>query len=308
MVDPQPPGDNHHLKLTERRPPLALTPPGRAPQVAWRLRILLSSSGLSILIFANYEYNNKMCRFFRTHFWVILTLLGVCLGGRAPGPAWGAEPVTVWCGATTEKVVALTFDDGPSPTYTPQIMALLKYYGARGTFFVLGHKVEQYPWVVQALLKDGNEVGNHSFSHPRMTKADQLSRERELERTSLDLDLLGCPQGSRCFRPPYSAYDDRLKAYLAHTHRCLVLWSLDSGDWKGIAAPTIVTNVLNRVRNGSIIIFHDSCEHARTNRHPTVEALRTILPALQAAGYRMVTVSELLERRKSRCPPGEAKN
>lgn len=225
------------------------------------------------------------------HFWVIVTLLGVFFGGS--GPLRAADPVTVWAGASTEKAVALTFDDGPSPKYTPQIMALLKQYHAHGTFFVMGCKVERYPWLIQAQLRDGNEIGNHSFSHPRMTNEDQLSRERELERTSLDLDLLGCPQ-KRNFRPPYSAYDDRLKAYLGNTGRRLILWSLDSGDWRGLLAPEIIKNVLTRVHNGSIIIFHDSCEQARTNRHPTVEALRTILPALQAQGYRMVTISELL--------------
>jgi peptidoglycan-N-acetylglucosamine deacetylase len=243
----------------------------------------------------------------RLYWWVILTFLGFFLAGAPPGPAWGAEPVTVWAGAPNEKAVALTFDDGPSPVYTAQIMALLKLYQARGTFFVMGHRVEQYPGLVQALFKGGHEVGNHSFSHPRFTKIAQLSREQELERTAVDLDLLGCPQSGRLFRPPYSAYDDRLKAYLTHTNRCLVLWSIDSGDWRGLAAPAIIKNVLSRVRNGSIIIFQDSDKNARADRHPTVEALRTILPALKAAGYRMVTVSELLSRRGSPCPPGEAK-
>ncbi|HZK14452.1 MAG TPA: polysaccharide deacetylase family protein [Desulfobaccales bacterium] len=216
--------------------------------------------------------------------------------------------MTVWSGAPDQKAVALTFDDGPSPVYTAQIMALLKKDQAHGTFFVMGHKVEQTPWLVQALLKNGNEVGNHSFSHPRLTKTGQLSREQELERTALDLDLLGCPQSQRLFRPPYSAYDDRLKAYLTHTNRCLVLWSIDSGDWRGLAAPAIIKNVLSRVRNGAIIIFHDSDENARADRHPTVEALSIILPALKAAGYRMVTVSELLSRRDSPCAPGNAKD
>jgi peptidoglycan/xylan/chitin deacetylase (PgdA/CDA1 family) len=245
-----------------------------------------------------------MWRIKRLHFWVILTLLGGVLAHSLPRPALAADPVTVWAGAPNEKAVALTFDDGPSSTYTPQIMALLKLYQARGTFFVLGEKVEQTPRLVQALLKNGNEVGNHSFSHPRMTKEDQISRGRELERTAIDLDLLGCPQSQRLFRPPYSAYDDRLKAYLAHTRRRLVLWSLDSGDWRGLAAPAIIENVMSRVRNGSIIIFHDSDEHAQADRHPTVEALRTILPALKAAGYRMVTVSELLHG-KSHSQVGE---
>lgn len=237
-----------------------------------------------------------------------MTLLGFSLGGSATRLAWGAEPVTVWAGAPTEKAVALTFDDGPSPIYTPQILALLKDYQAHGTFFVIGYKVEKYPWIVRALLKAGNEVGNHSFSHTLKTREDQLSREWELERTEVDLDLLGSPQSSRLFRPPYSAYDDRLKSYLVHTRRRLVLWNIDSGDWRGLPASAIVTNVLTRVRNGAIIIFHDSDEHARANRHPTVEALRTILPALKAAGYQMVTVSELLNYPRVHSMPGNSAN
>jgi peptidoglycan-N-acetylglucosamine deacetylase len=245
-----------------------------------------------------------MRRVFFPHVLLIL----VFLGNGFPEPAWGGDPLTVWAGAPTDKAVALTFDDGPSPRYTPQIMAMFKEYQAHGTFFVMGHKVEAYPGLVQALIKDGNEVGNHTFSHPRMTKADQLSRERELERTAVDLDLLGCPPSPRLFRPPYSAYDDRLKAYLANTRRCLVLWSIDSGDWQGLDADAIVHNVLSRVRNGAIIIFHDGDETDQANRRPTVEALRTILPALRAAGYRMVTVSQLLHLRGSPCPPREAKD
>jgi peptidoglycan/xylan/chitin deacetylase (PgdA/CDA1 family) len=244
----------------------------------------------------------------RLHFWVILTLLGCFLAAAPSVPAWGAEPVDVWAGPTDQKAVALTFDDGPSPVYTPQIMALFKKHQAHGTFFVMGQRVEQYPGLVQALIKDGHEVGNHSFSHPHFTEIAQPSREQELERTAVELDLLGCPRSERLFRPPYSAYDDRLKTYLAHTHRRLVLWSIDSGDWRGLAAPAIIKNVLSRVRNGSIIIFHDGDENARANRHPTVEALSTILPALKAAGYRMVTVSELLSGHGSPCLPGKAKD
>jgi peptidoglycan-N-acetylglucosamine deacetylase len=249
-----------------------------------------------------------MLRSNHLHFWIILTLLGFFPNLGLPGPAAGAEPVAVWAGPANEKAVALTFDDGPSPVYTPQIMALFAKYQAHGTFFVMGRRVEKYPGLVQGLIKAGHEVGNHSFSHPRLTKAGQLCREQELERTSLDLDLLGCPRSERLFRPPYSAYDDRLKTYLAHTRRCLVLWSIDSGDWRGLAAPAIIKNVLSRVRNGAIIIFHDNNEDAQADRHPTVEALRTILPALKAAGYRMVTISELLHRPGSPCPPGETKD
>jgi peptidoglycan/xylan/chitin deacetylase (PgdA/CDA1 family) len=232
---------------------------------------------------------------------MVLMLAFACCG--AFGTAQGAEPVTIWAGPPREKAVALTFDDGPSPIYTPQILALLKQYGARGTFFVIGHKVEKTPELIQAELKDGNEVGNHSFSHPRMPKENQACREQELERTAVDLDLVGCPQASRLFRPPYSAWDERLQSYMAHTGRHMVMWSLDSGDWQGLAAPAIIKNVLSRVKNGAIIIFHDSDEYAKADRHPTVEALKTILPALQARGYRMVTVSELIGCKDSRKRP-----
>jgi peptidoglycan/xylan/chitin deacetylase (PgdA/CDA1 family) len=234
-----------------------------------------------------------MKRFIRQQWWLRVMLLAAYCGG-ALGTSWGAEPVTIWAGPPHAKAVALTFDDGPSPRYTPQILALLKQYGAYGTFFVIGRKVEETPELVRAELKGGNEVGNHSFSHPRMPQQDQAARQRELERTAVDLDLAGCPPSPRLFRPPYSAWDDRLKSYLAHTGRRMVMWSLDSGDWQGLAAPAIIKNVLGRVKNGAIIVFHDSDEYAKADRQPTVEALKTILPALQAQGYRMVTVSELV--------------
>jgi peptidoglycan/xylan/chitin deacetylase (PgdA/CDA1 family) len=227
---------------------------------------------------------------------MIIIALAVCGAG---GPAWGADPVVIWAGPPQEKAVALTFDDGPSRLYTPQILALLKKYGAHGTFFVIGHKVEETPELVRAELRGGNEVGNHSFSHPRLPQEDQLTREQELERTGLDLDLVGCPWRDRLFRPPYSASDVRLKSYVAHTGRRMVMWSIDSGDWRGLPAPAIINNVLARVKNGAIIIFHDSDEYSSADRRPTVEALKAILSALKTQGYQMVTVSKLMQPPKS---------
>jgi peptidoglycan/xylan/chitin deacetylase (PgdA/CDA1 family) len=219
-----------------------------------------------------------------------LAILGVIL--LFPALLEAAEPV--WGGAGALPQVALTFDDGPSPRYTPKILRLLKRHGAHATFFVLGCRVEQYPRIARALVRAGQELANHSFSHPRLTKTDQDTWERELERTALDLDLLGCPPEGRLFRPPYSAYDGRLKDYVDHTHRRLVLWSIDSGDWRGLSADAIVKNVLDRVRPGAIIIFHDGDEQGTADRSPTVAALEVILPALKQAGYRLVTISQML--------------
>ena len=205
----------------------------------------------------------------------------------------GAEPV-IWAGESTKHAVALTFDDGPSPLFTPKILALLKQYQAHATFFVLGRKVEKYPGLVQAELQAGHEVGNHSFSHPYLTESSQFTREKELERTDMALDLLGCPKKGRLIRPPFSAFDDRLTTYIAHKQQHLALWSIDSGDWQGLGSEAIVKNVLTRVKNGSIVIFHDSDEKDRADRTPMVEALKVILPALKAEGYELVTVSELV--------------
>jgi peptidoglycan-N-acetylglucosamine deacetylase len=221
----------------------------------------------------------------------MLLVAGLCCAAAASA----AEPVTIWCGPASEHEVAITFDDGPSPVYTPQILALLKKYHAKATFFVLGRKVEQYPQVIKTMLQEGHEVGNHTFDHPRLTKVDERVRDRELERTDLDLDILGCPQECQLIRPPYSDFNEQLVSYLKHTQRAIALWNLDSGDWQGLAAEKIVHNVLDRVKNGSIIIFHDSDEKDEADRQPTVAALEVILPALQARGYRMVTVSEMAD-------------
>lgn len=223
-----------------------------------------------------------------------IPLIALFLLAAWPLSTVAAESGIIWGGPPRVKQVALTFDDGPSPRCTAKILSLLKRYQAHGTFFVLGAHVERYPWLVQAAIRDGNEVGNHSFNHARLTTSDELSRERELERTALDLEMLGYHPDQLLFRPPFSAYDGRLVAYLAHTRRRMVLWSIDSGDWRGLPAAEIVRNVLDRVRPGAIIIFHDCDEKEQADRRPTVEALKVILPALKAAGYRMVTVSELV--------------
>jgi peptidoglycan/xylan/chitin deacetylase (PgdA/CDA1 family) len=216
------------------------------------------------------------------------------MGAGMPAPVKAAEPVTIWAGLPSEAEVALTFDDGPSPLYTPQILDLLAKYQAHATFFVLGCKVEKYPWLVREMLRRGHEVGNHSFSHPCLPKTGQAARERELETTRLDLDLLGCPHQHMLIRPPYSAFDDRLVSYAAHTHRQIVLGSIDSGDWRGLGPDAIVQNVLPRVRNGAIIYFHDSDEKNLADRSPTVEALKTILPVLKYRGYKLVTVDAVM--------------
>ena len=196
-------------------------------------------------------------------------------------------------GSGHKKQVALTFDDGPHPSHTPQILNLLNEYQARATFFVLGRHAAYYPRLIRKLVESGQEVENHSFSHLRFPPENHKVWQSQLERTELELDLLGCPD-HRLFRPPFSDYNQELLQFLANIRQRLILWSVDSADWREPDPLNIAVNVLSQVRPGSIVIMHDSDETGAADRQPTVEALGLILPALEARGYRCVTVSELL--------------
>ncbi|MDI6854462.1 MAG: polysaccharide deacetylase family protein [Deltaproteobacteria bacterium] len=207
-------------------------------------------------------------------------------------PVWAEPAALIVHGSPAEKRIALTFDDGPSP-YTQEICSLLCRYQAKATFFVLGCHALQYPRIIRGLLKHGHEVENHSFSHKRFPQVDKAAWQQELERTEAELDCLGSPDRN-LFRPPYSNYNQRFLNYLGHLHERLVLWSVDSGDWRGLDDVAIAANVLKGVHNGAIIIFHDGDELGRRDHKNTVDALRIVLPALKSRGYEMVTVSELL--------------
>lgn len=229
----------------------------------------------------------------RARFSLIILGLALCLaqGGQARAASPGEEPV--WRGTTSRRQVALTFDDGPHPRFTREILSLLEAYEARATFFVLGRQAARYPQLIKKLVDSGQEVGNHSFSHLRFPMADREAWLLEVARTDLELELLGCPDCG-LFRPPYSHYNRGLLKLLGHLHQRLVLWSVDSADWREPDPLAIAANVLSRVRPGAIVILHDSDETGEKDRRPTIEALGLILPALKARGYECVTVSELL--------------
>jgi len=223
---------------------------------------------------------------------VVLVLASpAILAGAELGPEASEAPICQ--GAELNKQVALTFDDGPHPYYTSQILRLLKQYDARATFFVLGEHADRYPELIRKLVDSGQEVENHSFTHLRFPSGDHQAWQRELERTELELDLLGCPDHG-LFRPPFSDYSQDLLQFLSHIRQRLVLWSVDGADWREPDPLAIAVNVLSQVRPGAIVILHDSDETGAADRTPTVEALGLILPALQARGYTFVTVSELL--------------
>ena len=182
-----------------------------------------------------------------------------------------------------KKVVALTFDDGPSK-YTEKILDILKKYDACATFFVVGNKVEFYSDQLKRMLKEGSEIGNHSYSHKWLNRLTKEEFQEEINKTqkAIKKETGFTP---KLFRPTYGGYSDKLKTY---TDLTFVLWTVDSSDWKVKNTEKILNNILPNIQDGSIILMHDNHSYA-------VKALDDVIKKLKEEGYQFVTVSELLE-------------
>lgn len=208
-------------------------------------------------------------------------------------------PVIIYThGDESRPAIALTFDDGPSARFTPQILNILAAYQVRATFFLLGRHARCYPGLVRALVAQGHEIGNHTYSHPHLSGVAPAILAQELEKTTVVLRRLGVPTPS-LFRPPYSELTAATTRFLARRGWKIILGNVDSGDWQGHSAAEIAAQVERGLKNGAIVIFHDNNENDDADRQPTVEALRLLLPRMQAAGFRCLTVSALLWRRFS---------
>lgn len=188
------------------------------------------------------------------------------------------------------KKIALTFDDGPHPSQTKRILDILDRYGVHATFFMVGVNIENYPDAAQEVISRGHEVGNHTYSHAKIGKMNEVDVDRELEQCEELLeDRFG--YDPHLFRPPQGALSDAIEGCsFEHDYR-LILWSLDTRDWEVKNVDRIVQNVLSNIKGGDIVLMHDYIgTHSRT-----AEALEILLPALIERGYRPVTVSELLD-------------
>ncbi|WP_419962054.1 polysaccharide deacetylase family protein [Psychrobacillus sp. BM2] len=196
----------------------------------------------------------------------------------------------VWEIDTKEKVVALTFDDGPHPKYTAEILDILAKHNAKATFFIVGEYAEKNPDLILRQYNEGHEIANHTYTHHRKTTLSKL--EVELKQTD---DLIFGITGYRpeLFRPVEGQYTDQMIQRVAKKGYQVVMWSWhqDTEDWKNPGVQRIEKKVLNGVEPGNIILFHDG----GGNRSQTVEALEKIVEELQKQGYVFVTVSELIK-------------
>jgi peptidoglycan/xylan/chitin deacetylase (PgdA/CDA1 family) len=196
---------------------------------------------------------------------------------------------------TGQKMIALTFDDGPNPTYTPQVLKILNDHQVKATFFLIGQQAQAYPELVQQIKTLGHGLGNHSFSHP--FNLSYLSRDKMRQEITATQQVLFSITGEapRLFRPPLGWVSRELEAVCHDLSLPIINGSIKAGDVSLPGREYIISAVLDWVRAGDIIILHDGGGFGFfRDRTQTLQALPVILETLKERGYRFVTVSELL--------------
>ena len=185
-----------------------------------------------------------------------------------------------------KKVVALTFDDGPNPSTTTQVLDTLAKYNVKATFFVLGKNIAGNEDLLKRMKSEGHVVGNHSWDHPVLSKLTLEDAKKQITDTEDALTkVLG--SSSKLMRPPYGAITDDIRNSLDLS---FIMWNVDSLDWKSKNETAILTEIQHQVRNGSIVLMHDI-------HGATVNALPKIIEYLKEQGYTFVTVPEMLNSR-----------
>lgn len=216
----------------------------------------------------------------------------VCLAAAAALAIGGhgtAEPAVAIVNENG-PVIALTFDDGPYPKVTGHILDVLEKNGVCATFFVLGSRIEGHEDMLTRMDELGCEIGNHSFSHADLTRLSKADCQRELSDTDAEIRRVTGHEAS-VVRPPYGYYN---KTVMSAAERPLILWTVDTNDWRGKAPGEIADYVIQQAKEGSVILMHDQ-------QTQTADAMEMIIPTLIEEGFRFVTVSELIGLTGGQC-------
>jgi peptidoglycan-N-acetylglucosamine deacetylase len=194
-----------------------------------------------------------------------------------------------WMGYTNQKVVALTFDDGPDPVYTPQVLQVLQKYHVPATFFAVGASVYQYPEIVKAEIKAGHSIANHTYSHPRLStlaageiRAEIIEADAEIQKAS--------GKTPEFFRPPYEELTEDILTVSREQHKQIIFSTITLEHESAKTPKAKAERVLRMIFPGAIILAHDG----RLNRSKTVAALSYLINGLTAKGYRIISLKALL--------------
>jgi peptidoglycan/xylan/chitin deacetylase (PgdA/CDA1 family) len=193
--------------------------------------------------------------------------------------------------------LALTFDDGPDLKYTPKILDTLKKYNVKATFFVVGTQVQKYPTTFHRIIHEGHEIGSHSFQH---LKFPQLSADQIKYQLTHNNEIIHQNGGKpiMIFRPPYGALDPTSVEMIGKLGYKIILWTIDSLDWRGLKEQQVISNVVPKINRGDIVLQHCAANSKLEDLRGSNEALPEIIKTAKIHGYRFVTISQMLEERK----------
>lgn len=199
------------------------------------------------------------------------------------------------------KLLALTFDDGPDPDVTPRVLALLKKYNARATFFLIGKYVSRHPQLARQIADEGHAIGNHTYDHPKEPSRSEAFTE--LDKAASEIET-ATGRKSALFRPPYGIARSQSVAEALRRGWTAFLWTISSADTSSTDPRTIASNVIHTPNPGDIVILHDGPGHGYS-----AAALEMVLKELSEKGWKFVTLPELLQaweaERKARIPDSE---
>jgi peptidoglycan-N-acetylglucosamine deacetylase len=237
---------------------------------------------------------------------ILLTFLGALTGQAQeaqPSPTPGetpSKPATYTQAHVDQPYIAMTFDDGPSAENTPRLLDMLKQRNIKATFFLIGQNVASNPDLVRRILSEGHEIGNHSWTHPQLSRLSDQKVTAEITKTH---DAIKDASGftPTLLRPPYGAITSRQREWIENQFGLsIILWSVDPFDWKRPGASVITQRILSQARPGAIILSHDIHKQ-------TVDAMPATLDSLMRKGFKFVTVSQLiaLNKPKESLPAGK---
>lgn len=186
------------------------------------------------------------------------------------------------------KLIALTFDDGPYPVFTPMLLDVLRDARVPATFFLIGRDAEQWPGITKRIESEGNEIANHTFTHPDLDlEPDSAVKSEILQGRDALWKLSHDPAVRTLMRPPHGRYTERTLKIAQSLGYSVVLWTDDSGDWRTLTPAQIERHLLEHATAPEIVLLH-------SGKLATIEAMPTVIAHFERAGYRFVTVSELL--------------
>jgi len=226
--------------------------------------------------------------------WLIAGLLAIA------APAYAIKCIDgVVCGVpTTEKVVALTFDDGPHPTFTPALLKLLDKYHVKATFFMVGKLIEKYPQVAKAVAKAGHTIANHTYDHPyNIERLTSVEIAQEIDKCEATIERV-TGQRPHLFRPPRGLVNATVLMVAADKDHKTILWTVCADHHDALTPALMAKRVLGQIVPGGIVLAHDGTQGIRWK---DVAATKIIIESLTKQGYRFVTIPELLQAK----PPAE---